>query len=59
MIYINYFNNKNFQLITTQILNPSGKAWGLALSKNKSLLFIANLNNMHIYNVIIPQVKIK
>jgi hypothetical protein len=40
-------------------LVPSGIAMGLTLSTNKSLLFIANGFNMHIYNVTAPQVKRK
>ncbi len=54
-----FFFNKNFQLITNITLTPSGYAKGLAFSANKSLLFIANYYNMHIYNVTIPQVKRK
>ncbi len=50
------FINKNFQLITNITLTPLGYAQGLALSANKSLLFIASDKNMHIYNVTTPQV---
>ncbi len=53
------FINKNFQLIKNITLNPSGYAQGLALSANKTLLFIANKYNMHIYNVTTPQVNTK
>ncbi len=50
------FINKNSYLIANITLTPDGRAYGLALSANKSLLFIANLYNMHIYNVTTPQV---
>ncbi len=53
------FIKKNFQLIANITLTPSGMARGLELSANKSLLFIANYFNMHIYNVTTPQVKRK